>query len=189
MKLIKMQKVKDGRYLKNYILTYLNKSGREKEYEIVSRRELTGPEDLGSKSSGVSIVIVRDNKLLLLREFRMGVNQVIYNLVAGMTEEGETLEECIRREVYEETGLHVKRIIDILPPSFAAVAISDMLTNLVFAEAEGELCDHTSANEQIEAAFYTREEVQVLLETKKFSSRCQMIAYFFSKNTGLFQNK
>ena len=34
MKLLHMEKVKDGRYLKNYELTYLNKAGREKKYEI-----------------------------------------------------------------------------------------------------------------------------------------------------------
>lgn len=182
MKLVRMQKVRDGRYLKNYNLTYLNKTGAEKEYEIVSRRELEGPNDLGSKSSGVSIVIIKDDKLLMLKEFRMGVNQVIFNLVAGMLEDGETIEECIIREVYEETGLHVKKIKDILPPAFAAVAISDMVTNLVFVEAEGELADHSSDNEQIEADFYDREEIKQLLNTEKFSSRCQMIAYFFMKS-------
>lgn len=35
-----MEKVRDGRYLKNYELTYQNKAGKEKKYEIVSRKEL-----------------------------------------------------------------------------------------------------------------------------------------------------
>ena len=38
MQFIKLEKVKDGKYLKNYELTYLNKAGKEKKYEIVSRR-------------------------------------------------------------------------------------------------------------------------------------------------------
>lgn len=49
MKLMKMEKVKDGKYLKNYELTYKNKAGKEKKYEIVSRRELNGVEDIGKK--------------------------------------------------------------------------------------------------------------------------------------------
>ncbi len=52
MKLIKMEKVKDGRYLKNYELVYQNKAGKEKKYEIVSRRELSGIEDIGKKTCG-----------------------------------------------------------------------------------------------------------------------------------------
>ena len=182
MKLLHMEKVKDGRYLKNYELTYLNKAGREKKYEIVSRSDIPGPEALGQKVSGVSIVAYYEDKMLLLKEFRMGVNRDIYNLCAGMLEAGESLEECIQRELYEETGLSLKKILTILPPSFAAVAFSDVKTQIAFVEAEGNFEDHTSENEQISAKFYTKEEVKELLETEEFSSRAQMAAYFFARN-------
>ncbi|MCI9436476.1 MAG: NUDIX hydrolase [Lachnospiraceae bacterium] len=184
MEFIKFAKVKDGKYLKNYEITYRNKAGHEKTYEIVSRRELLGIDDVGGKPSGVSIVATHDDKLLLLHEFRMGVNRYVYNLCAGMIEPGESIEECIARELFEETGLHVKEIKKILPPSFAAVAISDTTTYIAFVEAEGNFEDHTSENEQIEASFYSRAEVKALLETEAFSSRAQMAAYFFSELYG-----
>ena len=44
MKLLRLQKVKDGKYLKNYELTYLNKKGKEKVYEIVSRNDIPDTE-------------------------------------------------------------------------------------------------------------------------------------------------
>lgn len=181
MQLIRMEKVKDGRYLKNYELTYQNKAGKEKKYEIVSRKELSSVEDIGRNVSGVSIVATKDDKLLLLREFRMGVNKFIYNLCAGMLEKQESIEECIQRELYEETGLNVKVIKEILPPSYSAVAISDIKTYIAFVEAEGDFEDHTSENELIEARFYTKEEVRALLATEEFSSRAQMAAYFFAR--------
>lgn len=179
MKLRKMEKVREGKYLKNYELTYENKQGREKVFELVSYRNLTGPEDLGRRPSGVSIMATCGERLLLLHEFRMGANRYIYNLCAGMLEPGETLQECIARELYEETGLFVRRIRRILPPSYAAVALSDITNQLAFVEVEGEIGDHTSGNEQIEAALYTREQVRALLETEPFSSRAQMAAYMF----------
>ena len=181
MKLIKFEKVRDGKYLKNYEITYLNKQGREKKFEIVSRNELKSEEDLGRKPSGVSIIATCEDKLLLLNEFRMGVNRNIYNLCAGMIEQGETIEECISRELWEETGLKVARIKKILPASFAAVAISDTTTYIAFVEAEGQIEDHTSDNEQIKASFYTKEQVKTLLETESFSSRAQIAAYFFAE--------
>lgn len=181
MEFINFQKVRDGKYLKNYEITYLNKAGHEKKYEIVSRRELQGIEDVGGKPSGVSIVATCEGKLLLLHEFRMGVNRTVYNLCAGMLEPDESIEDCIARELYEETGLHIKFIKKILPPSFAAVAISDTTTYIAFVEAEGTLEDHTSENEQIDAKFYTQNEVLRLLETEPFSSRAQMAAYFFAE--------
>ena len=181
MELTKFEKVRDGKYLKNYELTYRNKAGREKKYEMVSRRELAGIEDVGGKPSGVSIVATYGDRMLLLHEFRMGVNRTIFNLCAGMLEPGESIEECVARELYEETGLKVRKIKKILPPSFAAVAISDTTTYIAFVEAEGDFEDHTSENEQIEARFYTKEEIKRLLETESFSSRAQMAAYFFAE--------
>ena len=80
MKLIGFHKVKDGKYLKNYELTYLNKAGKEKVYEIVSRKEINDISELGNRVNGVSIVAIWEEKLLLLKEFRMGVNRSIYNL-------------------------------------------------------------------------------------------------------------
>lgn len=179
MEFINIEKVRDGKYLKSYELTYRNKAGREKKYEMVSRRDLAGVEDIGGRPSGVSIVATCDDRLLLLHEFRMGVNRAVYNLCAGMLNQDESAEDCIARELYEETGLRVKKIKKILPPSFAAVAISDTTTYIAFVEVEGAFEDHTSDNEQIEARFYTRDEVTELLETESFSSRAQMAAYFF----------
>ena len=181
MKLLHMEKVKDGKYLKNYELTYQNKAGHEKKYEIVSRHEIAGPEAIGQHVSGVSIVAFHEGKMLLLREFRMGVNRFVYNLCAGMINEGESLEECLQRELYEETGLAIKKIHSILPPSFAAVAFSDVKTQIAFVEAEGEIEDsYMSENEWIQAAFYTKEEVARILETEQFSTRAQIASWFFS---------
>jgi len=186
MKFVKLEKVKDGKYLKNYELTYINKAGREKKYEIVSRKELASVEDIGRQPSGVSIIAYKGERMLLLHEFRMGVNKRIYNLCAGMIEKYETIEECIHRELFEETGLKAKTIRTILPPSYSAVAISDTKTYIAFVEIEEENhdcksndCNHTSENEDIEACFYTRQEVRELLKNQEFSSRAQLAAYFF----------
>jgi len=184
MKFLGMEKVRDGKYLKNYELSYENKAGKLKKFEIVSRKELHGVEDLGKRVSGVSIVAFKDDRMMLLREFRLSINKEIFNLCAGMLEEGETIEECIARELYEETGLSVKRVISILPPSYSAVGFSDTKTYIAFVEAEGVFEDHTSDNEQIQARFYSREEVKVLLNTEEFSSRSQMAAYFFAAGIG-----
>ena len=182
MKLIGFKQLKDGKYLKNYELTYLNKNGKEKKYEIVSRNQLESVDDVGSRANGVSIIATMDDKMLLLKEFRMGVNRYVYNLCAGMLEAGETLEQCVSRELYEETGLKLVEITDVLKPSFAAVAISDTKTYTVFAKVTGTFEDHTSENELIEPKFFTKEELKLLLEEAEFSSRSQIAAYYFANS-------
>ncbi|MDD3414320.1 MAG: NUDIX hydrolase [Lachnospiraceae bacterium] len=179
MKFLKLEKVADGKYLKKYELTYENKAGKEKKYEIASRKELNSLEDLGREPSGVSIVATKGDKLVLLREFRMAINKSIYNLIAGMMEKDEDIETCICRELYEETGLTVTKITKILKPSYSAVGITDTKTYVAFVEVDGEFTDHTSDNEEISAKFYTTEEVEELLETEDFSSRAQVVSHFF----------
>jgi len=180
MDIVGIRKVNDGKYLKNYELTYVNKVGKEKKYEIVSRKEIETIDQLGQRVSGVSIVATKGDQLLLLHEFRMGINKTVYNLCAGMIEDGESMEDCIEREIFEETGLTVTKIHKILPASYSAVAISDIKTNIAFVEVDGEITDHSSVNEEIRADFYSKEEILSLLETEEFSSRSQIVAYMFA---------
>lgn len=59
-------------------------------------------------STAVLVLVRKDDQLLLVhaRNFKGS----FYSLVAGFLEVGETLEECVAREVKEETGLDVKNI-------------------------------------------------------------------------------
>lgn len=181
MRLLRLEKTGDGRFLKSYVLVYENKDGKEKRYEIVSHNELESPDSLGQKTSGVSMCGFSEDKMLLLREFRMGVNKYIYNLCSGIIEPGEDLSAAMNRELYEETGLSIKRIIEVMPPAYAAVAISDIKTQVALIEVQGNIESHGSANEDIKASLYTREQVKELLETEDFSTRSQAFAYLFSK--------
>jgi NAD+ diphosphatase len=56
----------------------------------------------------IIIAVLREGKLLLGHNARFP--EGLYSLIAGFMEPGETIEECARREVYEETGIHVGKI-------------------------------------------------------------------------------
>jgi len=59
-------------------------------------------------SPAVITAVTRGDEILLAhnRSFRDG----FYGLISGFVEPGETLEDCVRREIMEETGLEVKNI-------------------------------------------------------------------------------
>ncbi|MCI8292916.1 MAG: NUDIX hydrolase [Hespellia sp.] len=174
-----MKKTRNTPYLKNYTLNYTNSLGNEKIYEMVSNFDHECLEDIGKQVSGVAIAGRHNDQILLCKEFRMGVNQFVYNLPAGHIDEGEDAETCARRELYEETGLSILKILDILPPSYAAPDFSDILSWTVFAEVDGEFSDHTGADEWIEPGFYTRTQAAELLKTSKFTIRAQLITHSF----------
>jgi NAD+ diphosphatase len=52
--------------------------------------------------------VVRENQILLARARRYP--RVLYSVIAGFVEPGETLERCVRREIREETGIEVQNI-------------------------------------------------------------------------------
>ncbi|OGD61850.1 hypothetical protein A2160_00985 [Candidatus Beckwithbacteria bacterium RBG_13_42_9] len=56
---------------------------------------------------GIGILILRNKKILMLkRQGSHGAGQ--WNLPGGHLEFGETTQQCVRREIFEETGLKVK---------------------------------------------------------------------------------
>ena len=53
-------------------------------------------------------LVRREKKLLLARAPRFPKD--MYSALAGFVEPGETLEQCLEREVYEEVGIRVRRV-------------------------------------------------------------------------------
>ena len=59
-------------------------------------------------SPAVIVAVIRDDRILLARSPRFPEGR--YSVLAGFVEPGESLEECVRREVREEVGLELKNI-------------------------------------------------------------------------------
>lgn len=81
-----------------------------KRHTIISKRCTNcGKEVWPQVSPAIIVRIKRDDQILLVhaRNFR---RSEMYGLVAGFVETGETLEECVRREVKEEVGLSISNI-------------------------------------------------------------------------------
>jgi NAD+ diphosphatase len=55
-------------------------------------------------SPAIIVAVTRGDRLLLVRHHRFAQR---FTVVAGYVEPGETLEECVHREVREETGLEI----------------------------------------------------------------------------------
>ena len=102
---------------KAYQILYWDKHSRfcpvcgtttEQQTPIMKKCPRCGNEMFPSVSTAVIVLIRRGKEVLLVhaRNFR----GTFYGLVAGFLEAGETLEECVEREVWEETGLKIKNI-------------------------------------------------------------------------------
>lgn len=76
--------------------------------DISKRCEMCGKEVWPSLAPAVIVLIRRGDEILLARG--RNFKSEFYGLIAGFVETGETLEEAVKREVKEETGLNIKNI-------------------------------------------------------------------------------
>ena len=181
MKYQGIRKTQESRFITRYDVDYLTEEGHPKTYEIISRnRNIQTLEELQNRKPDSVIMILTDEsgeRILVSREYRMAVAQWIYNFPAGLIDPGETPEQSARRELWEETGLELTCIDDILDGSYSAIGFSNERNITVFGVARGEFKKSTSDAEEIIPGWYTREEIRKLLRTECFAARTQAYCY------------
>lgn len=168
-KLTKIEKVQSGKFLNMYNLEYTHEDGSKKIYETVSRQSDLTIEDMRDNSmisQAVGIIMFNHDKskIMLQQEFRMAMNKWVYNFPGGLIDSGEDAEEAATRELWEETGLHLDKVIAHLPVSYTSVGISNETSETIVGTASGEFKASTSVDEQIKPGWYSKEEVRALFE-------------------------
>ncbi len=188
MKIIKTEKLTDYNHLNMFKIMYLDRDGSQRSWFIASRD--SEPKCVTKRFSvpdGVIIVPFHTerNKLVVVKEFRVAVGDYKYGFPAGLIDEGETAAEAAKRELKEETGLILKRILKISPPVFSSTGMTDETTSIVYVECGGELSDMgNSSSEDIQSFFASKEDVAALCADSnlKFDAKAWLILSSFSEN-------
>lgn len=121
-------------------------------------------------SPAVIVAVLRDDRILLARNQRFKLP--FYSVLAGFVEPGESLEDCIRREIKEEVGITVKNIRYFgsqpwpFPDSLMVAFVADY--------AEGEIVVDTS--ELKDAAWFSKDNLPGI--PPKISIARQLIDWF-----------
>lgn len=72
------------------------------DYFVIERSDVVG-----------IIPITEDNRVVLNRQYKHGISEIVLEIPAGMVDEGETPEEAARRELEEETGYKAQELIPV----------------------------------------------------------------------------
>lgn len=186
MKYQGIRKIHEGKFITRYDVDYVTEEGHPKTYEIISRnKNLRTLEELQNKAADSVVLILTDEggeRILVSREFRMAAGQWMYNFPAGLIDPGETPEQSARRELWEETGLTLTRIDDVLDNSYNAVGFANERSICVFGTATGEFRKSTSDAEEIVPGWYTKAQMRALLRSEPFAARTQAYCYAWAYN-------
>lgn len=128
-------------FLNFFTLHFMDKNGKEKEYYLASRRKVEDLTCVSKKHNycdAVMIVPVTiDKKFIIIKQYRPIIDDYIYEFPAGIVDEGESIEEAARRELYEETGLNIMEYKEILKPCYTSVGMTDESVAVVEAIVSG----------------------------------------------------
>ena len=132
-------------------------------------------EDCGAmhfpRTDPVTIMLVLDGERCLLgRQKIFAPNS--YSALAGFMEPGETMEETVRREVFEEVGIRVGDVRYIFSQPWP---FPSSLMMGCFATAQSTEID-VNANELEEARWFSRDEVAEMVESWQDQSKVRMPA-------------
>lgn len=165
----------DTKYLKLYDAEYTNKVGEVRHWSIASRKNLDTIKaqffnGLEEKIDAVVIVAVHkeEEKLVIIKQFRVPINGYVYELPAGLIDSGEDFETTVRRELKEETGLDLVEI-DFSKTKgkvYISTGMTDESVALVYCSCSGEISDeHLEADEDIEVILVSKEEARELISS------------------------
>ncbi|MEM9366934.1 MAG: NUDIX hydrolase [Planctomycetota bacterium] len=107
----------------------------------------------------VLLPVIDDDHLVMIRNDRPGISEVLWELPAGTREVNEPVLETAGRELKEETGYSAERLTSAME-FYSAPGLGDEKMHLIVAEdlTRGEQA--LEATEQIEPVVVTRSQLQ-----------------------------
>lgn len=172
--------VYDGKWLK-LIHAEAKIRGNAVNWLYCTRKDLSAPT---AELADVVVIVpfvknAEGTKILLVEEFRIPLGRTQVGFPAGLIDPGEDVATSVERELLEETGYKVVRVLEESPVLATSAGLTDETYKYVFVEAEyaGEAALEDS--EAIELLTLTIDELKALTGGANFCGRAWSLCYHY----------
>lgn len=176
-------------FLNFYELDRESKTGKKGKYYVASRAKDESRLKLNTKKNHPDGVIIyslygeKQDKVVLVRQYRYSIDDYIYEFPAGLVEENEDYKEAAIREMKEEPGLEfcpIKVHPAYEKPAFTSIGMTDESCSAVFGISTGSVSqDYLEDTEEIEVVLADREEVKRILKEEHVAIMCSYMLMHF----------
>ncbi|WP_311562218.1 NUDIX hydrolase [Peptoniphilus duerdenii] len=149
---IKSEKVYSGKILSVKLSTV------ELPDQKYSKREIV------LHDNAVALVAIHDDKILLVKQYRISVDKIIYEVPAGMIEHDENPKDAALRELEEETGYRAKNI-EYLTEFYSTPGFCTEKLSIFYAKDLEFVGQNLDEGENLEVVEMPLEEVMSMIES------------------------
>lgn len=136
---------------------------------------------LRDKNAAAVLPIMNDGKLLFVRQYRHAFGESLLEIPAGVLDDCEVPELCIRRELEEETGQKAGRL-EFLCEMYPSVGFCSETISLYFAYELMQGQQKLDPDEFIELESYTLDEALEMISTGEIKDGKTIAALFAYKS-------
>lgn len=162
------------KFLSIYDAKYINKLGNEKHWMIASRKGYKNLSEkyFNSKKDEVDAVVIaafheESKSLVVVKQFRVPLNDYVYELPAGLVDPGEDSNLTIKRELKEETGLDLLELNNKLGNNqlYLSPGMTEESASLIYCTCKGSLStNYLEEDEDIIPILINQEEAKKLIK-------------------------
>jgi 8-oxo-dGTP pyrophosphatase MutT (NUDIX family) len=169
-------KVLDSEYLFNEPWLTI----RKEKCELPDGRIMPAYYVLEYPSWVTAFALTEDNKVVMVKQYRHGLEVVSTELPGGVVDKGETLEAAIARELVEETG-YIFNSYEFIGKICANPATSNNYMHMFLAKGGRKVAEQSlDATEDVEVVICSLEEVKQLVRENKIVQSLHTATIFYA---------
>jgi ADP-ribose pyrophosphatase len=131
----------------------------------------------------IAVALTPEREVVLVRQYRYGVDAVVIELPAGTIDEGEDPLDCAKRELAEETGYTAERWEPLMTVAAEPVRSNSVVHCYLAYEARRTVSQKLDPTESIEPFTVSLEELRGMLRRGEFGAMSAVAAAYAALDT------